>query len=89
MRTNACVLVVVTTTMSTLTGNPHKVRLIDSQSVSPVTECDALTIGSTADRARGHRAMWELAGVLSAHGGHAQISASRRIWSSLADQTSV
>ena len=54
-----------------------------SQGVSRITprDEDARVIDLTT-----HRTMWELAGVLSAHGGRAQIDASRRIWSSLSDR---
>lgn len=58
-------------------------EVLYSQGVSRITPRDdtARTIDLTT-----HRTMWELAEVLSAHGGQAQVEASRRIWASLSDR---
>lgn len=66
--------------MSTSAASENATETLYSQGVSRITTRDESAPGIDLTT---HRVMWELADVLSAHGGPAQITQSRRIWAAL------
>ena len=75
------------TVTDTAARTTYASKTLDSQGVWEITGSEDCSVSHAANRVRPHSVMWQLASVLSAHGGEAQVAASRRIWSSLADQS--